>query len=189
MHLNTSTFPKFVDTLNHRFRENGLGYEFNIDALQIIRVDNQAIHQSAIQPALQVLAAREYTHANAELIAAFNDYKKGDYPDCLVKCCSAMESVLKVIIKRERWGGNEVDKETAGPLIARFRNQTGLDSFFEQPLILIANLRNKISPAHGAGDKPKIVPQHFAHYALNATTSAILLLDDHAKYAKSAAGP
>ena len=47
---------------------------------------------------------------------------------------------------------------------------------FEQPLLNIATLRNKLSNAHGAGVQHRRVPQHVAKYAINATAAAILLL-------------
>nr|WP_246311469.1 abortive infection family protein [Halomonas zhaodongensis] len=42
--------------------------------------------------------------------------------------------------------------------------------------MLIATLRNRLSSSHGAGAQAKVVPEHVATYAVNATASAILFL-------------
>lgn len=184
------TLAQAIRTLNHRFREHGIGYEFNADSLTLIRIDETAIHENAVRPALSVLTGKGYKHANDEMLEAFDDYKKGDYDDCPVKCCAAMESVLKIIHHRKKWklldgSGDElptsIEKATAAPLVTSYIQNSGLPSFYAQPLTIIATLRNQKSSAHGAGVHAKSVPEHFAKYALNATTSAILLLHEHAK--------
>jgi hypothetical protein len=178
-----------IRALNHRFRENGVGYELSPDNLRLIRIDNTAIHQNAVKPALQILTGKEYNHANEEMLAAFDDYKKGDYDDCLAKCCSAFESVLKVIHHREKWPfldssgvpvPTPIEKAPAGPLVTSYIQNSGLESFFDQPLMIIGTLRNRLSSAHGQGTQPKNVPESLARFAVNATTSAILLLHEHA---------
>ena len=102
------------------------------------------------------------------------DYRKGDIPDCLTKCGSAFESVLKVICERKGWGCKQTD--AASTLIRIILPKTNLDTYFEGPLILIATLRNKLSSAHGAGNAVKEPARHIAQYALNATASAIILI-------------
>ena len=54
--------------------------------------------------------------------------------------------------------------------------KTRLESFFKQPMMLIATIRNRLSSVHGAGTEPRDVPKHVAQYTINATASAILLL-------------
>jgi hypothetical protein len=63
---------------------------------QVIRRDSEVMHVSAIEPALNLLRNFAFASANGEFLAALDDYRKGDYGDCLVKCGSAFESVLKV---------------------------------------------------------------------------------------------
>ena len=55
-------------------------------------------------------------------------------------------------------------------------NNSGLEKFFEQPLILVATMRNKLSTAHGAGGASRNVTKGKAEYALSATAAAMLLL-------------
>jgi hypothetical protein len=51
-----------------------------------------------------------------------------------------------------------------------------MESYFDQPLLLIATMRNRLSSSHGAGAQPRVVPAHRARYVINATAAAILLL-------------
>jgi hypothetical protein len=46
----------------------------------------------------------------------------------------------------------------------------------EQPLSIVATLRNRLSKSHGAGIQQRDIPPHIAKYAINATAAAILLL-------------
>jgi hypothetical protein len=131
-------------------------------------------YQDAMAPTLELLSQPHFRSANAEFLAALEDYRKGDIGDCLVKCASSFESVLKVICERKRWPYKQTD--TAGVLIKTVIAKTGLDNYFEQLLISIATMRNRMSTAHGAGVTVKQPPPHMAQYALNMTASAIVML-------------
>lgn len=141
---------------------------------QVIRKDSEVVHNSAIEPALRLLRGSEFGSANNEFLEALDDFRKGDYGDCLTKCGSAFESALKVICVRKKWPYNTTD--TASPLIKTVIANAGLESFFEQPLVLVATIRNRLSKAHGAGVTSRDVTEAKAEYAINATAAAILLL-------------
>lgn len=66
--------------------------------------------------------------------------------------------------------------DTAGPLIHAVIQHAGMGSYFEQPLFIVATLRNRLSNAHGSGTQQRNIPTHFAKYAINATAAALLLL-------------
>lgn len=146
---------------------------------RIIRKDSQVIHKTVVQPALQLLGEPLYRTANQEFLEALEDYRKGDYGDCLTKCCSAFESVMKIICTKKKWPYRQGD--TASTLVGIVVKNSSLDSYFEQPLIFIATLRNRLSKSHGAGVQTKVVSQHIAQYALNSTASAIILLINEIK--------
>jgi hypothetical protein len=141
---------------------------------QVIRKDSEALYRNAIQPVLQLLHESEFSAANKEFLEALEDFRKSDYGDCLTKCGSAFESVLKVICVRKNWPHNTTD--TASPLLKIVIANSGLESFFEQPLVLVATIRNKLSKSHGAGLTSRNVTKAKAEYAINATAAAILLL-------------
>jgi len=141
---------------------------------KVIMKESEVLHANAVVPALGLLQRPHFLSANDEYLAALEDYRKGDIPDCLTKCGAAFESVLKVICDRKGWKYNQTD--TASTLIKTVLSNTSLEGYFGQLLIIIANLRNKLSSAHGAGTRSKQPPRHLAQYALNVTASAILLL-------------
>lgn len=141
---------------------------------QIIRKDSEVVHRNAMEPALNLLSGAEFKHANDEFLKALEDHRKGDYRDCLTKCGSSFESVMKVLCAKNSISFNE--KDTASALLKALLGSGQLDQYWEQPLMLIATLRNRLSSSHGAGAQAKVIPEHVATYAVNATASAILFL-------------
>ncbi len=142
---------------------------------KVIRTDDQATHKEAIQPVLSALAAPHFEAANLEFRDALDEYRKGHYGDCLTKCCSSFESVMKSLCKRKQWTFDE-KKDTASALMKTILSHSRLDQFFEQPLVLIATMRNRLSSSHGGGTSVRSVERHVAQYALTSTAAAILLL-------------
>ena len=109
----------------------------------VIRKDSEVLHQSAMGPALTLLTSAEFKHANDEFLKALEDHRKGDYRDCLTKCGSSFESVMKVLCSKNYFPFKETD--TASVLLKTLLANGRLDQFWEQPLILIATLRNRLS--------------------------------------------
>jgi hypothetical protein len=141
---------------------------------KVVLRDNQALYSEAIRPAIELLADQGYSSANLEFLGALVDYRKGHYGDCLTKCGSAFESTMKHICAKRKWPYQQSD--TAAPLLRVIMQNSNLESYFEQPLLTIATLRNRLSTSHGAGTQQREAPPHKARYAINATASAILLL-------------
>ena len=146
---------------------------------QVICLENEVLYETAMEPTLTLLAGPAFSQANEEFLEALKDYRKGDYRDCVAKCGSSFESVMKVICDRRNWPYQQTD--AAAKLLKTILQQTTLDSFYEQPIMLIATIRNRLSTAHGAGTQQKTVSKHVAQYVINATASAILLLVDETK--------
>lgn len=140
----------------------------------VIARDSEVVHTHVIEPALRLLQAAAFKSANAEYLEALEDYRKGDLGDCLTKCGSAFESVMKVICERKGWAYKQTD--SAGPLVKTILDHTNLDNYLESALMIVATLRNRLSKAHGAGVETRNVPRHLAAYALNSTAAAVLLL-------------
>ncbi len=141
---------------------------------QVILKESETTHTATIAPALSLLADPRLKSANEEFLAALQDYRKADYGDCVAKCGSAFESALKAICHVNGWP--YAQKDTAAPLLRTVIDKSGLDPFFEHPLMLIATMRNRISTAHGAGTATKNVAKHVAEYAVSATAAGIRLL-------------
>ncbi|MCY3941332.1 MAG: hypothetical protein OXG29_09680 [Gammaproteobacteria bacterium] len=141
---------------------------------RVIRVDETITHAEAVEPALDVLGAPHFEVPNLELRAALEEYRRGRYGDCLTKCGSAFESVLKVLSgttsSPSRVG------ESVASLLKRVIADSPLDSFFEQPLLLIATMRNRLSSSHGGGTVQRAPSRYVAQYAITSTAAAIVLL-------------
>jgi hypothetical protein len=168
-----------IDEINYRFRQNGIGFQYVPESGQLIKASDSLLHQDAIQPALRLLAEPHFATANSEFLEAFDDYKKSDFDDCLTKCGKAFESVMKVICHHRKWSYNQTD--TAKVLLDTIRSKSNIPAFLDQPLLITAMLRNKLS-AHGGGAQPMAnVPEHLARYALHSTASAILFLAEETK--------
>ena len=146
---------------------------------QVIRRDSDILHETAIEPTLTLLSRPMFASANEEFLDALKDFRGGDYRDCVVKCGSSLESVMKVICDQKGWPYQQTD--AASKLINEIIPRTTLDTFFEQPIMLIATIRNRLSSAHGAGTQQKAVSRNVASYVVNATASAILLLVEETK--------
>ena len=172
---------ELIDEINTFLQVDGLPYHLTgftfgdngIEAYpQFIRRDSEVLHKTAIEPALSLLSASDFREANKEFRGALEDYRQGDYRDCVVKCGSAFESVMKVICEPNGWSAGR----EAGKLLNAVLSQTALPGFLKHPLIQVATIRNELGSAHGAGAEPRDVPQHLAQYTINVTASAILLL-------------
>lgn len=186
-----SSRANFVDDINEFLIEDDLPYAITdfvwtnghdghyeattlTDYPQVIRKDSEVVYRSAIEPTLKLLREPCFSAGNKEFLEALEDFRKGDYGDCLTKCGSSFESVLKVICARHKWPCHPTD--TATPLIKKVISNSGMEQFFEQPLILVATIRNKLSTAHGAGAASRNVTKSKAEYAISATAAAILLV-------------
>jgi hypothetical protein len=104
-----------IAELNERFKEHGLGYQF--EAGRIIRVDSEFIHSEVVKPALLFLSSDEYAGANEEFLKAHEHYRHGRNKECLVECLKSFESTLKAICKIRGWAYNSND--TARALVAK----------------------------------------------------------------------
>ena len=143
---------------------------------KIVRGDDEVTHTEAVLPALTVLADPDYAAGNEEFRKALGDYRMGDFEDCLAKCGSAFESVLKVLCKRNRLPLDE-SKDTVGPLLDRVLAHSDLGAgTFKEPLVAIGRMRNRLSSAHGGGTQAKSVSRAVAQYALTSSAAAITLL-------------
>ena len=168
-----------ISELNHRFREHGVGYQY--ESGQIIKIDSQFIHSEAVKPALIMLSEPMYKGANEEFLKAHKLYRERNYKDCVNNCLNAFESCLKIICKKRGW--NYTEKDTANRLIAIVFDKglipplmqshfSGLRSALESG---VPTVRNNWT-GHGQGPEEITVPEYIASYILHLTASNILLL-------------
>jgi hypothetical protein len=177
--LDKGAIKRAICELNHRFRENNVGYQYESGC--IIKIDSQLIHDEVTKPALNFLSDSIYKGANEEFLNAHQHYRFRRYKECLNECLKALESTMKVICTKRQWKYNNTD--TANRLIAILFEKQLIPSFLQTHFsglraVLesgILPLRNRLA-GHGQGEKEIIVPQSVASYALHITAANIVLL-------------
>lgn len=168
-----------VAELNERFKENGVGYQF--ESNELIRIDSEFLHAEAVKPTLTVLRGTDFKGANEEFLLAHEHYRHGRHKECLVDSLKAFESTMKTICKLRGWTTQPGD--TAKALIGTCFSNGLLPPYLESQFSSLRSLlesgvptvRNK-NGGHGQGVEPVAVPEYVARYALNLTATSILFL-------------
>ena len=175
----TSMAEDAIMELNARFKEHGVGYQF--ESGRIIRVDSQFIHNEAVKPALHVLRDKNFEGANEEFLNAHEHYRHGRHKECLVAALKAFESTMKIICSLRGWPTEPTD--TAKTLISTCMDNELIPKYLTSQFSSLRSLlesgvlpiRNK-NGGHGQGALPVAVPEYLARYALNLTATTILFL-------------
>ena len=140
----------------------------------VVSAEETMLYEEAIQPALDALDRPDYRVAGSEFTEALSDYRYGRHGDCMTKCSSALESVLKVICHNNRWSYKETDSLEA--LLSTVLKSASLPGFLKEPFKLVGTMRNRLSPSHGGGTIKRQPDKDYSQYMLTATASAIVFL-------------
>lgn len=183
-----STTPeKAIDEINYRFREAGVGYQ--LENLQLVRVDNQFIHAEVVKPALALLSGADFEGPQQEFLAAHQHYRSGEHRQAVAMAANAVESTLKAIIEQKGWKYEKGAR--ISDLVKVARNNAlwpdYLNASFDQLLATLQSGLPKIrdnDASHGQGPKAKIVPGYIAAYALHLAASKIVFIIEAAKGAE-----
>ena len=173
-----------VQELNQRFKEHGVGYEFN--SPHIFRKDSEMLHEAVVKPALRLLNEKQYAGAQEEFVRAHEHYRKGNAKEALSECLKSFESVMKAICDKKRWSYSQV--ATSKALIQVCLDNGLIPSFWQSHYTALRSLlesgvptgRNKLG-GHGQGTTPVSVPDHLVAYMLHMTASAIVFLAEAEK--------
>ncbi len=176
-----------IDELNHRFKENNVGFEY-VNG-QIIRIDNEFTHSQIVKPALKVLYELGFEGANDEFMEAHKNYRQGDYKSAINNAQKSFESMMKTICKKMNYEYDK-DKDDSKKLIKRLIDKDfipkHLSNHFDGLRVCLngiitslesglPTLRNK-KTAHGQGENVVGVPEYLAIYAINLVATNIVLL-------------
>lgn len=169
-----------ISELNIRFKEAGVGYQF--EQGELIRVDSQFIHSEVVKPVLQLLGTdKDYQGSFAEFLTAHEHYRHRRYKECLNDSLKAFESVMKAIHKKHSWqfNPNDTSKKLINSCLTNGLIPIYLQNQFSSINILlesgIPTIRNK-EGGHGQGHEIKEVPEYLASYALHLTATNLLFL-------------
>ncbi len=175
----TASADDAISELNARFREHGIGYQF--EAGEIMRIDSQYVHANLVKPAIQLLAAPLFAKANENFLQAHHHYRDRNYKDCVVAANRAFESALKAICADMKW---EIDKNArASDLIKVVRSEglfpgyldKGLDAFIAVMKAGLPEVRNNAG-GHGEEPSAKPIPDYIAAYALHLSATNLVLV-------------
>ena len=168
-----------IAELNQRFKEHGVGYQF--EGGEIIRIDSLVTHNEIVKPVLVLLRDERFKGANEEYLKAHEHYRHGRNKECLTECLKAFESTMKVICKEKGWTYNQTD--TAKKLIQICFQNNLIPTFTQNQFTSLQNLlesgiptiRNKLG-GHGQGQTPQKVDDEMTRYGLNLTGANIIFL-------------
>ncbi|MCX7256144.1 MAG: hypothetical protein NTZ64_05250 [Polaromonas sp.] len=81
--------------LNERFKEHGIGYQF--ESNKLIRTDSEFLHAEAVKPVLTVLRGNDFKGANDEFLLAHEHYRHGRHKECLVDSFRTYANYYKIV--------------------------------------------------------------------------------------------
>ena len=172
-----------IETLNHRFREHALGYQFV--GGELIRVDSEFLHEEAVKPAIQLLNGPGFEGAREEFMNAHKHLRAREEKQAIAEALKAFESTMKAICDDRGWIFE--DKAAAKDLIGVLFDHdlispdlqsqfSALRSTLESGLPTVRNRKG----GHGQGAKRVTVPEYLAAYALHlAAANIVLLVEAH----------
>ncbi|MGC0781880.1 STM4504/CBY_0614 family protein [Pantoea agglomerans] len=178
--LTRQTPEDAISELNERFKEHGVGYQF--ESGEIMRIDSQIIHSEVVKPTLSLLNDEPlFAGANDEFLAAHENYRHKRYKDCLNDCLKSFESLMKAIHEKHQWQYNPND--TASKLVNSCLSKGLIPSYLQSQFTSlktmletgVATIRNKNS-GHGQGTDVREVPEELASYMLHLTATNLLFL-------------
>ncbi len=189
-----------VDEINEIFRECGIGYELTpfiehkvekessflgkkrlstvveYEYPKVIQRNDQIMHESVIEPTLELLSDSRFRVANSEIIKAHSALRSGEFEDAITLSCSAFESFLKTILDIKGWS-YDANRDACAKLIGICRDKNLFPPFYCPAFEAIGTIRNKLGDAHGRG--PKIshqARQENAEHMIQMTSAHMLFL-------------
>ena len=171
---------KAIIELNYRFKQHNLGYEF-VNS-QIIAIDNNFLHKTAVKPALKLLFEEGFEGAEDEIRNAYEKRRKGDNKNAILEAGKAFESTMKTICDKLGYAYDK-NKDTAQKLIIILENNGFYPSYMNAHLTSIRTtletglpvVRNKVS-GHGQGNQIITISDEYTDYALHLAATNILFL-------------
>lgn len=168
-----------IAELNHRFLENGVGYQFANG--RIVKLDSTYVHAEIIKPALQVIANKRFANVQTEFLRAHEHYRHARYEECLTDALKAFETTMKIICHERGWKYDQNDQ--AKTLIKTLLDNDLIPAHFQEQLTALRILlesgtptaRNKMG-AHGMGVQSRALPEYIAAYGLHTAAANITLL-------------
>lgn len=189
-----------VDEINEIFRDCGIGYELTpfiehqveketylfgkkrlgtvieYEYPKVIQRNDQIMHESVIEPTLELLSDSRFRVANSEIIQAHSALRSGEFEDAITLSCSAFESFLKTILDIKGWSYDPY-RDTCAKLVSICRDKNLIPPFYCSAFETVGTIRNKLGDAHGRG--PQIThqaKQEHAEHLIQMTSAHMLFI-------------
>ncbi|MHC5537024.1 DUF7014 domain-containing protein [Singulisphaera rosea] len=183
---------KAAEKVNDIFREEGVGYELTLirdvvtdsewgrsvehEHPQIIKKDEEFLHNEVVKPCLNALAHSEFKVALDEMMKAHEEIRHGQYEGALTNAAASFESVLKTICSLKGWEFDP-EKATCSTLVKICKDNHLFHGFYAPMLEAVGTVRNKMSDAHGRGPEPlHEVNKEYADHMIQITSAHITML-------------
>lgn len=168
-----------LEEVNYRFKQNDLG--FQIIEGQLVKMENEFVHNEIIKPAISLLYEKGFKTASEEFLEAHKHYREGDYEEAIVDAERAFESTMKIICHNKHFAykDNFPAKKLISVLLDNQFIPLYLQTHFSQLCNTLENglptVRNK-NGSHGQGVAEIVIPEYIAKYALNLCATNIVFL-------------
>ncbi|MEI2442644.1 hypothetical protein V8V73_18950 [Priestia megaterium] len=169
----------FISELNFRFKQHQVGYE--IVNGQLIRMDNQLVHNEIVKPAIKLLFEEEFESASSEFLQAHEHYRRGEYEEAITDAGRAFESTMKIICDRKEY--SYPSNASANKLINILSENEFLPPYLQNSFSHLWNtlssglpsIRNR-NGTHGQGTEQVQPTDVLANFAINLAASNINFL-------------
>ena len=172
---------EMVKELNHRFKENGLGYEFKSG--KIIKITSQYAHEKITKPTLQLLSENGFEGAQEEFYKAYEHYRHGRHKEAIAECQKSFESCMKTICSKLNFSykQNDPSKKLIDTLIANGLVPEELKTYTQTKLKSgLPTMRNHFA-SHGQGERVQELPESFVRFCLHTAATNMLFLVERYK--------
>lgn len=169
------TAEQVIGDLNSRLSENCVGFKFT--GKQMIKVDNETLHEEVIKPTTILLNHPGYENVAKDYAAGLQHFRHQNYEEAILSVTKAFESTLKVICDQKGWYYKPT--HTAKQLVDILYENNFLPDHIKSNLGIVRSLlegsvtvmRNKV--AHGSGNARIETNEHIASLAINIAGSLI----------------
>jgi len=167
-----------IQEFNERCRQHGVGYQF--ESSRLIPSSSAYIHSQIVQPALTLVASKDFNGAQTEFLRAHDHLRAGENEAAIVAAARSFESTMKTICALKKW---KYPPEAQVKHLVPILFDNGLVPPYMQDhfnnlkaiLVSVATPRNK-DGAHGREFEPVKPPRELAEFAIHLTAVAIVFL-------------
>lgn len=171
----------FVTAINKIFNDNDIPWLL-VEG-KMIKIDSKQFEIDLKKKSLETLkeltdCAPKYKSAYDELQKAIEFYSKGEYAEAVANAEKSYESVMKIILNREKGNASDLTKEITNKL--SLPNPITPEGFKNSVLMSLPYIRNNAA-SHGAGLSDSQMSKQLANLAINLAASLCTFLIEEEK--------